>query len=253
MGITTLEKALWVAGFLGHFALLSVLLIRSRWRTFPVFTSLITYQVVVTAVLFLFFHFGTSHAYFLGYWTLAGGDYLLQVALIFEIARNVFHPAGTWIRTARKRFVLWSAVGVSIAAGLCITISPPATEGLDLWEMRATLFTSLMICALFLSISSVANRFGVPWRSHVMALGQGLVAWATLAVLGDVVHIATGWRGEFILFDRLRMYTYLGALVFWTVAFWQPETVRPPLSPEMLEVVHALHKRVRHDLGTIRN
>jgi len=174
MGLTNLENALWVAGFAGHVALLAVLLIRSRWRKFPVFTLLIAYEAVVTVVLFVISRYGSRHSYFLGYWVLALGDYVFQVALIFEIARDVLRSTGTWIRDARKWFLFWSTMGILIAAGLCLTISPPATKGLDLWEMRATLFTSLMTCELFLSVSAAANRLGLPWQSHVMSLDKGL-------------------------------------------------------------------------------
>ena len=55
MGLTVLDNALWVAGFVGHVALLAVLLVRSRWRNFPVFTSLIAYQAAVTVTFILCF------------------------------------------------------------------------------------------------------------------------------------------------------------------------------------------------------
>jgi len=192
MGLSNLEIALWAAAFVGHLALLAVLLVRSRWHKFPVFTSLIAYQGAVTLALFLISRQGSQHTYFVAYWSLALGDYCFQVALVFEIARNVLRSVGTWVQDARTAFLLWSAVGTLLAAGLCLTITPPALSGLDLWEIRATLFTSLLTCELFLSISVAANRLGIPWRSHVMALGQGLVAWAAIAVAGDV---ATWRRG----------------------------------------------------------
>lgn len=233
MGLTNLDIALWVAGFVGHLALLAVLLVRSRWRKFPVFTSLIAYQGAVTLVLFLISRQRSQHSYLVAYWSAALGDYCFQVALVFEIARNVLRSVGTWVREARTAFLLWSAVGTLLAAGLCLTITPPALSGLDLWEVRATLFTSLLTCELFLSISVAANRLGIPWRSHVMALGQGLVAWAAVAVAGDVAHVATGWRKELVLFDQTRMYVYLGALLLWIVSFWRPEVDPAPPSPEM--------------------
>ncbi len=250
MGITALENVLWAAGFVGHVALLTVLFARSRWRTFPVFTSMIAYQLIETLVLFLISRYGSRHNYFVAYWILALGDYSLQVALVFEIARYVLRPTGTWVQEARTAFLLWSGAGMLLAAGLCQTISPPAMRGLDLWEMRATLFTSLLTCELFLSVSFAANRLGLQWRSHVMTLGQGLAAWASIAVVGDVAHVATGWRKELVIFDQVRMYVYLAALLLWTVSFSRPEQERDPLSPEMREYLFALHRRVRYDLTT---
>jgi len=250
MGLSTLDNALWAAGFVGHVALFAILLLRSRWRRFPVFTSLIAYQAAVTLALFLISRHGSRHTYFVAYWGLGLGDYCFQVALIFEIARNVLRSTGTWVRDARTAFLLWSAVSTLLAAGLCLTISPPAVRGLDLWEVRATLFTSLLTCELFLSISVAANRLGIPWRGHVMALGQGLVAWAAVAVTGDVAHVATGWRKELIIFDQTRMYVYLGALLLWIVSFSRPEVEQAPMSPGMQEYLLALHQQALDDFRT---
>ncbi len=105
MGHTGLQSVLWAAGFVGHVALLSVLFARSRWRTFPVFTSMIAYQLTVTLALFLVFRYQSHHAYFVWYWMFALGDYSFQVAIIFEIARVVLRSAGNWVRDAAKGFL----------------------------------------------------------------------------------------------------------------------------------------------------
>ena len=251
MSTTSLANILWAAGFVGHVALLAVLFGRSRWRTFPFFTSMIAYQVVVTLALFLIFRYGSRHAYFLGYWLFALGDYCFQVALVFEIARHVLRSTGTWVRDAKNDLLLWSTTGTVLAAGLCFALSPPSMKGLDLWEVRATLFTSLLTCELYVSVSALANRFGLRWQRHVMALGQGLAAWAVIAVVGDVVHFATGWRKELTVFDQARMYVYLGALLFWIVSFWRPEQEKNPPPPELEDYLFTLHEHVRRDLSTL--
>ena len=46
MPLTNLDLLLWVAGFLGHLALLLILLLRRRVRMFPVFTTLIVLNAV---------------------------------------------------------------------------------------------------------------------------------------------------------------------------------------------------------------
>jgi hypothetical protein len=107
------------------------------------------------------------------------------------MARNVFRPTVTWVQDPRTAFLLGSAGGTLIAFGLSLAIAPPEAKGLDLWTARATVFTSLLTCA------AAANRLGLLWRSHVMALGQGLTAWALFALFGNLVHLAGGWRHGF--------------------------------------------------------
>lgn len=251
MRFTTIDQVLWVVGLLGHVSLLLVLLRRARWREFPIFTGLIGYQVLVTMILFAIYQYGSPHAYFIAYWQLALGDYCFQVALLVEMARNVFQSARPSVDNARKCFLGFTGACVLLFLGLCIVMSPPGVSGLDLWEMRATLFTSLLTCGLFVSISAGANYLGLPWRSHVIALGQGLAAWSAVAVLGDVVHIATGWHQEFAIFDHVRMYVYIGALVFWTATFWAEERKLAPLSEDVQLYIEALHHQVRLDLERI--
>lgn len=53
---------------------------------------------------------------------------LFQVTLMFNIARYVLIPQGTWVPGARRRFFLSSAIGVLSAAGLCLTIATPPPQ-----------------------------------------------------------------------------------------------------------------------------
>jgi hypothetical protein len=251
--VPTLDSILWAAGFVGHLALLVALVIRRRVRDFPVFASFIAYVTMRTVVLFLILRYGSAHAYKLGYWILSPGDYAFQVAIIFEMARNVLRPTGTWVKDARMGFLLWSAIGTLIALGLSLAITPPEAKGLDLWSARATVFTSLLTCATFLAMSAAANRLGLLWQSHVMALGQGLTVWALSALFGNLVHLALGWRREFALFDHVRMFVYLGALTFWIVSFWSPERKRAPLSVQMQNYLLSLHQRVLDDLERVNS
>ncbi len=252
MRFARLENVLWAAGFVGHAALLVVLFVKARWRELPAFTLLIGYEVLTTAVLFGLARYGSRHAYVVGYWTYVFVEYGLQLALIVEMSRAVLRPTGTWVRDARTEFLVGGLVGVLIAAAFAWKVGPPQARGLSLWEVRAMLFTSLLTCELFVAMAMAANRLGLRWRSHVMALGQGLAAWSGMAVISDVAHVALGWGRQFVVLDQLRMLVYMGALVWWIVAFWFPERERGALSVEMQEYLVALHRRVHYDLESVR-
>lgn len=247
MKIAGLDELLWAAGFIGHVALFLVLMFRGRWRAFPVFTSLIGYQALVTAVLFVTYRIGTRHAYVDVYWTTAAGDFLFQLALIYEIASAVLRPTGTWVADARKTFLLGSGAGILVALVTALMVTPAASSLLSTLEARGAFFTSLLICELFLAMIASANRLGLQWRSHVVALGQGLTVWAIMALISDAAN-SFGWIPGFLLRDHIRMFFYLGALVYWMGAFWLPERERAPLSPEMRNYLVALHSRVQYDL-----
>lgn len=255
MKFTTLENGLWILGFLGHVILLTVLLIRKRTRSFPVFSIFIGYQVLETTILFGAFHIRRKYlghtGYFWSYWTLSVGNYALQLCLILEIARDVLRPTGTWIRDAKRSFVTWSIIGTVVAAGMALELAPPGDKGIELWTERSSVFTSLLICEMFLAVSAAANKLGLPWRSHIMALGQGLTLWAIVALIVDVTHVLTGWRRDLPVLDLSRNLTYLGAVIFWALAFARPAEARTPLSPEMEQYIVALHERVQENLKTL--
>ena len=222
MKFTRLEATFWLFGVTGHLVLLLILLVRSRWRTFPFFTSLIGYQLVESLLLYLVSQHGTSHAYFLTYWWGAVGDYVSQVALIAEIAVLLCRRQGVWIQTARAGVFRWALFGVLLAAVVCYGMTPLSLTGPDLWDERAALFTSLLTCQLMLGVSLTGNRLRLQRERRVMALGQGLALWSTAAVIGDVLKALTGWKRDFPVFDELRMLVYLGDLLFWCFVFWRP-------------------------------
>lgn len=251
MHLSALDNVLWAAGLVGHAALLFVLIFRGRWRTFPVFTSMIAYQILATLVLLFVRRTGDAETYAVAYWGTTVPDYALQLGLLYEIAKVVLRPTGTWVMDAKRSFLLWSGLGVLAAAVAAWMVVPGTSATLSPLEVRSVLFTSLLTCEVFLAMIAAANRLALPWRSHVMALGQGLTMWALIALAGDAAHILLGWNRESAMLDELRMMIYLGALGFWTVAFWIPERERAPLPPDMHEYIVALHRRVQYDLDRL--
>lgn len=251
MTLSTLDKVLWAASLLGHAALTFVLVFRKRWRDFPVFTSFVVYEALTTILLVVVSSKGSRHAYFLAYWITAFGNYAYQVAVIYEIARDVLRPTGRWVREARRSFLLWGGLGLVVAAVLALQLGPTQSRGLALWDARTEVFTSLLICELFLAMSAAANRLGLQRRSYVVALGAGITVWACVALLQDFARAALGWDRKFVTLSYAGMVVYLLVLAYWIVVFWLPEKQRAPLSPEMRAYLLALHDRVQYDLHDV--
>ncbi len=247
MKFSTLDNALWAASLIGHVALVLILVWRRKLREFPVFSAFIAFSALRTILLFFVYRFGTNHQYFLAYWITGGANYLFQVGLIVEIARNVLRPTGRWVLEARKSFLIWAAVGLGIAAIMAYELGPSQSKGLELWDTRITVFTALMTSGLFLAMMTAANRLGLRWRSQVYAVGQGLFLWSSIALLGDVAHTALGWNREFVVLDHVRMFAYLAVVVFWGITFWFPEKERAELSPEIRAYLVAAAARLEYD------
>jgi hypothetical protein len=252
MNVSLLDNALWAASFTGNLILFVVLLIRRRWLQFPVFTALIGYYVLENMVVYLVYLYDPN-VYTKVYWVTFALDFLLQIALIVEVARVVLRPTGTWLRDARTSFLISGTIGALIAAGLTIAVHPSTPKTIDAWGIRAYLFTSLIFCELFLAMMLAAQRLGLGWRNHVMGLGQGLTSWALVSAMVDVAHSYYGVSHphDFRTLEHIRIFAYIGAVIYWTAIFWLPEPQRRPLSPKMQEYLVALHAKVQYDSSQV--
>jgi len=245
MNLSALDYVLWVANFLGEAVLFSILICRHRWREFPVFTTLIGFEAAVPAMQYLIFLHGYHVWYARIYWTYALLDFLLQLGVVWEIARIVLRPTGTWVRDAKKQFILWGAAGILLAAALPFLVTPPAASLLHRLEVRGNLFTALVVCELIAVVTRTSKSLGLGWRNHVMALGNGWTAWAVVAILVDGLH------SYFRELEHVLMFVYLAALGYWSVQFWLEEPARQPISPQLRAYILDLHQKIKNDLDTV--
>lgn len=251
MNLSALDYALWAANFLGEAVLFTILICRRRWKEFPVFTTLIGFEAAMSAVLYLVYMHCSQAWYARIYWSYAFSDEAMQLGVVWEIARTVMRPTGTWVRDARKQFLLWGAAGILFAAALPWLVTPPAATLLGRLQMRGNLFTSLVVCELIAVVTRTSKSLGLGWRNHVMALGNGWTAWAVVAILVDGLHSFFGSQRYFGELEHARMFAYLAALGYWMVQFWLEEPARQPISPQLRAYILALHQQIKNDLDTV--
>jgi hypothetical protein len=252
MNFSLIDNVLWAAGVLGAAALLTVLVYRRRAAAFPFFTAWIAFQVALSTLLFLVYRHGAARLYAKIYWISVLLDFLLQLAVVFELAAIVLRPTGTWLRDARAHFWTIGTAGALLAAAVAFVVHPAARSSLDAWEVRGNLFTAMIICELFLAMLIASNRLGLHWRNHVMGLGKGLTTWAMVSFSVESTHSLLGEAWHFSALEHLRILAWLFALGYWIRVFWLPEPERLPLSPEMRNYLVDLHQRVRYDLAKVR-
>ncbi len=251
MKLSALDFGLWAASFLGYAALFCVLLFRRRWRNFPVFFLLIGFEAVMSMAAYLVYMHCSAVWYARIYWSYAFADETFQLGIVWEIARVVMRPTGSWVRDAKKQFLLWGAAGVLLAAAFPWLVTPPGASLISVVEARVGLFVSLMICELYFVMMRVSTRLGLGWRNHVMALGNGWMAWSVVAILVEGLHSYFGTGRYFRGLEHVRMFVMLAVLFYWVVQFWLEEPARQPLSPELQAYILDLHRRVKNDLDTL--
>jgi hypothetical protein len=209
------------------------------------------FDTVLNPIGYAVFLYGSPGWYTRVYYTAIFIEFVLQLGVIWEIARIVMRPTGSWVQDARKQFILWGAAGILFAAALPWLVTPPATTLLGRLEVRGNLFASLVVCELIAVVTWTSKNLGLGWRNHVMALGNGWTAWAVVAIMVDVLHSYYGAERYFTGLEHVRTIASLGVFGYWMVQFWQDEPARQPLSPELRAYIEALHSRVKNHLDTI--
>jgi len=248
---STLDWILWAAGLLGNAALFSILIVRRRWREFPVFTTLIGFDTALNLALQLIYQLGYWSWYRWIYYAALPIDFVLQLGVIWEIARIVMRPTGSWVRDAKMQFILWGAAGILFAAALPWLVTPPAATLFGRLEVRGNLFNSLVICELIAVVTRTSRSLGLGWRNHVMALGNGWTVWAVVEILVDGLHSYFGAERYFGVLEHVRMFASLGVVAYWMVQFWLEEPARQPIPPELSAYIEALHRRIKNDIDTL--
>ena len=228
----------------------AVMLVKGRWRHFPAFFSLLLLDLIASCVLYLIDPAGATPAYVRAYLGFDVASFVLQLFILLEIAKNVLKPAGIWEREAFKPLLLTATIGAIIALAATFFLQPAGAHRGELIQLRADVFTGLLTCQAVVAMMLSAKEVGLPWRSHVMAIGQGLMIWSLVIATTDGLSV---YLGPHSVFDNalyyMRSVNYLVTVGYWTVSLWYEEPARKPISPALRKYIVALHERVQYDLG----
>lgn len=241
---------------MGHVVLLFVLIRRGRASRFPVFTTLIGASVARTIALFLVFKSGATQQYYLTYWVLLLVDAALQFAVVYEIATHIFRPLGSWARDVKGGLAALIFVSLAIAAGLTSLASPPTQFWMQTLVIKWNFFTSACMSELFVGILALSVTVGLPWKTHVARIAQGLGVYQIFEVLIETSHNYFGLGGDnhvYVLLSHIRMLVYLGCLCFWALTLWPDEPAPRPLTDEMRAQLSVFQQRLQDDLRRVRS
>jgi hypothetical protein len=224
MGFTWADIALWIAGFIAAAALFAVLVGKGRARQFPFFTTLVGFDALQSVV--LFFALKNPHAYEVLYFGGQSVDFLLQLAVVVEIARQVFKPFGKWASGARSFWIAACGLSLVAALGLTFVASPHAPTFAWAWVIKGDLFAIMFTCMISIAVLVTARQYGLGWRNHVMGLAQGWTFWAFLAFVVETCHSYFGYSPWYVRLANFGSIADIAAQIYWIFIFWQEEPSR---------------------------
>jgi len=254
--LTGLDLLFWGVGFAANISLLFVLLYRRRVETFPLFTALITLNVVRTIILYLVLQYSTHNVYSHIYWSLAVLDTMLQLAVVYEVATRVFRPLNVWAEDLRGSALYSACLSVAVAFGLTWMATPPARTRIQAFSVRGDFFAAALLSELFVFMMALSIHAGLPWKTHVAKIAEGLGTYSIITVLIEAGHSYFGSSRDFPMFTALshvRMAAYLGCVAYWIFHLWRDERYVLRMTEEMREKVFTLQARLEYHLRDLRS
>ena len=250
MIIGAIDKLLVFSGPALDALLCMTMALRGRWKVYPALFAFAFTDFAASIILYAVSPTGTTKLYVKLYVAYDALSFALQVCILLELARAVLKPAGVWVRSALKPLGWITSLGAAMAFGASILLQPDGIHGPEAIQLRAEIFTGLLSCEFVIAMMLSATETGLPWRSHVMAVGQGLMLWSLVAAAVEGVSAYLGPHSPYYQWlYYLRSVNYIVVVAYWTVSLWRNEPARRPISPALRKYVIALNERVQYDLG----
>jgi hypothetical protein len=256
MHLTNLDFLFWAVAFVENLGLFFVLWYRRRARSFPFFTALTALSILRTIVLYFLLRYGSKESYFYTYWSLATLDTILELCVAYEIAGRVFRPVGVWARDVRSSFLWLLGLSVTAAGVLSWLASPPARLWVQGIVTKGNLFAATLVSELFVAMMGLSVSAGLPWKTHVAKIAQGLGTCSLVTMLIEIGHSYFGVGREipaFVFLSHVRIAAYLGCVIYWIVTLWREEQPGRQMTEEIREELVTLQRRIEYDLQDLRS
>ena len=255
MHLTAFVRIVWAATFANYLLLFFVLIVRRRARSFPAFTAYVTFLALYSAIEFVTLNHLALATYRDIFYSLQILDECIQILVFYELAVHVFCPTGAWARDVRRAFLSLVAASAGVAFLLSWIAQPPAPLRVQTFILRADFFSSLLMCELFVGSVVLAATVGLPWKTHVARIAQGLGAYSLFGLAIDIGVTPMGITANTTVFAalmRAQKLIWIACQVYWIVTLWQ-EAPAPRELPEVMRAqVLLLQNRVKDDLMRIR-
>jgi hypothetical protein len=240
MHLTGLDLLFWAAGLVAHLTLLFVLLVCRRVKMFPIFTSLIAVNVGRTIALMLVGRHWIKASYFYTFWSFGILDTLLELLVVYEMYAKTFRPHGAWAPDLRRAFSSLMVLTISVATALTWLAAPPARVWMQVIVIKGNFFSAVSMSELFVGMIALSVKVGLPWKTHVARISQGLGVYSLIDVLIETGHsyFGAGPNTEmYTTLSHVRMSAYLCCVAYWIVMLWSnapgprkmPKTMRGQL------------------------
>jgi hypothetical protein len=167
---------------------------------------------------------------------------------------HVFRPIGVWARDVWKTFIGMACVSVVVALPLTWLAVPSTATLARALVVRGPFFCAVLMSELFVGMLALSATEGLPWKTHVARIAQGLGAYSVVCVLTYTIPNYFGNEPHvYAVLASLRNAVYVVCEGYWIVMLWQEAPAPRELPESMLTQIYALQRQVEDDLISIRD
>jgi hypothetical protein len=241
MQLSDIDSALWFVSALGEFLLLLILIYRGIYRTFPVFFGWVCVVVLLEPTFYWLLYHLSATAYAKVFFALSFPQFLLEAAVLVELAASVFRPVKRslpgWLPLSLA-IVMVAIGGIAFLVATHLndaTVSHPRT----FLVMSATM--AILRLVTFLCIAAVSQLLSLGWRNQALVLASGFAFYAAVSLIVEIAHshlrAGPDYSRQFFELDHFRVAGYLCALYYWCISFARKEAPKKEFNSKMSELL----------------
>lgn len=243
MNVEKLYSLIFLFGGLAEFVLLAVLIAGRRYKSFPIFTAYILFNVLSDIVLgVLAAEFSTVTASWAALGFLAP-QYLLELGVLVEIAWHVVRPVQPSLPSkALKTFAAAMVLVLSLGLLLSWHVDMHATGIYQTVKFPLDLTVGVLRLLLFAGTCIFAQVLGIGLRSKVLQLATCLCFYSATDLVASLIQ---SHSTQVRLASHLKGTAYLLELVFFVWIFTTKEAEKREFTPQMQTFLLTIGGRAR--------
>ncbi|HEV2276477.1 MAG TPA: hypothetical protein VGR96_20050 [Acidobacteriaceae bacterium] len=252
MSLEAIYSIVYLLGGLAELLLLAVLLVRRQYRVFPVFTTYIAFNILSDLLVAVLSAKSTGNAASWVALFLLPPQYLLELAVLLEIAWRLLKPVHSSIPPGAIKVFLW-LVFLALLGGVLLAghVNPQHGSGIyEKLKFPLDLTVGLLRMILFAATAAFAQMLGIGWKDRVLQLATGLSFYSAVDLVASLVQSHHGLSATA---DHLKGAAYLVEIGFFIWAFTTKEAERREFSPQMQEFLLTIAGRARDARSAVRS
>ncbi len=222
----SLDIVLWSLYNVIAAAVIGVLIYRCLWRAFPVFFSLIVWDLIGNIGGYIVLRTHPS-SYTSAYLFVAIGDTILLLGVLTELAWSTLRP----VRTSLSRRALIPVIGLVLVVGAIVwpfasLTSLAGASGGKHYIVQLQQTVSILQIVFFIVLIAGSQLLSISWRDRELQIATGLGFFSFVDIASAVLQMHQTSYLQYRHLFRIEIGAYVCSLAYWVVCFMQQEAER---------------------------